>query len=254
MCFSQGGLSAMVVGTLICVGPPFFPRRPLRHSPPLPQVQLFPNSKTISHFSHFHLMSAQIPPPLLRFLPLSTFFPLPLIVDRPHSSTPYIASGIVAQHFLQINAIMLFPCGLPSGSDGTGREEYCFSFLQSSLNRKAQTLSHVAHHRNLAFKFLPRRPAFLQTLAGWRLCREKQIYCFIRGAHNHPAWKAVYHHHNPSPMSRLQCHNFRDGRILLASRTRYLTILLNSIASANVCRWHVDLSGRIGRSCYLRLM
>lgn len=236
MCSCPGGLSAMVVGTLICVGPPSSPRPLPRHSPPPHQVRLFPNSKSISHSSPFLLMSAQIPPPLLRFRPLSTF-PPPLLIVDPHSSTPSIASKIVQLHFYQIDAITLFLRGLLFGIDATGREESCFSFLRSSLNRKAQIFSHVAHRRNLACKFLPIKLAFLPTLAGWGLCRGKPIICFIREAHNHPAWRVVYHHHRLSSIStRLQhSHSLRHSRTLLAYRIRYLTIRLNSIASANIC-------------------
>lgn len=220
MCSSRGGRSAMGVGSLICVGPLSSPLQPLRHSPPLRQVRLFPNSKSISHLSPFLLTSAQILPPCLRFRPLARYSPPLLIVD-PHSSTLCITSGTVRLHFLRTNATTLFPRGPLSGIDATGPEEYCFSFLRSSLNHKAQALPHVAHRRNLAFKFLLRRLAFLLTLAGWELCRGNPITCFIKEAHNYPAWRAVYHHHRLLLMSRLQqSHNFRHSRTLLACRTR----------------------------------
>ena len=210
MCCCRGGLSAMAVGTLICVGPSSLPQ-PLRHSPLLRQVPLFPNSKSMSHFFHFLLTSAQIPPLLQRFRPLSTSsLPLP-IVDRPHSATLCIASGIVQLRFLQINAI---PRGL-SVTDGTDHAEYCFSFPQSSLSRKAQTFSHVAHRHHLALNFILRRLVILPTLVGWGLRRGKSIYCFIREAHSHPVWRAVYHHHRPSLISRpQQSHSLRYSRTI----------------------------------------
>lgn len=185
MCYCRGGLSATAVGTLICVGPSSLPLL-LRHSPLLRQVRLSPNSKSMSHFFHFLLTSAQILLLLLRSRPLSTSSLLPLIADHPHSAIVCIVSGIVRLRFLLFNAITLFPRGPLSVTDGTGRAENCFSFPQSSLS-KAQTFPHVAHRHNLTFNFLPRRLAIPRTLSGWGLCRGKPIYCFIREVHNHPA-------------------------------------------------------------------
>lgn len=220
MCCCRGGLSAMAVGILICVGPSSL-RQPPRRSPLLRQVRLSPDSKNMSHFSHFLLTFARILLLPLRFRPLSTFSLLPRIVDHPHSLIPSIASGVVRLHFSQINAITSFHRGLLSVTDGTGRAEYCFSFPQFLLSRQAQTFSHVVHRHNLPHSFLQRSLAILSTPAGWGLCRENPIYCFIREAHNHTVWRAVYHHHRPSSMSRPQhSHSLDYSRTLLACRTR----------------------------------
>lgn len=229
-----GGLNAMVVGTSICVGPSSL-RQPLRRNHLLHQVRLFPNSKNMSHFSHFLSTFAQTLPLLLNFRPLSIYF-LPLrIVDHSHSLIPYIASEIVQLCFLQINAITSFLRGLQFVTDGTGHAEYYSSSLQFS--HKAQISSHVAHPHNLVLNFLLKRLAVLTTLAGWGLHRGRPTYCFSREVHSQAAWRVVYHHHRPTSLiSRpQQSHSHHYKRILLACGTRYLTVLLNSIASANIC-------------------
>jgi len=228
----RGGLSATAVGISICVGPSS-PRLPLRHSLLLRLLQLFTNLKNMFHSFHFLLTSAPTLPLPPRCRPPSTYSLPPRIADHPQSLMPCIVPGIVRLHFLQTNAITLFLHDLLV-TDGTDRAEYCSSFLQFSLSRKAQTFSHAARRRNLALSFLQRRLVFLSTLLAQGR-RGKPIHCFIREAHNHTAWKAVYHHHRPSSMSILKhSHSPRYSRTLVACR--YLTILLNSIASANLCR------------------
>lgn len=211
MCCCRGGSSAMAVGILICAGLASL-LRPLRHNPHPHLVRPFPSSKSMYPFSHFLLTSAQIPPLLLRFRPLSTFTRPSRPVDHPYSLIPCIASGVVRLRFLQINAIILSLRGLLPATDGTDHAVYYFSFPQFSLSRKVRMSSHVAHRPILARNFLPRRIAILWTLVGRATRREKLIYCFIREVRNHLAWRAVYHHHTPSSMSRPRIHSCRYSR------------------------------------------
>ena len=228
----RGGLNAMTVGTLICVGHSSLPQL-LQQNPPLPRARLFLNLKNTSHSSPFLLTSAQIPPLRLKSRPLSTSLPPFLIVDHRRLLTLFIASGIVQPRFLQVNAAALFPRGPLLGTEDTDREECYSSSLQSSLSRMARILHHVARHHNLTLNFLQRRLAVLQTLAGWGPCLRKPIHCSIREAHSRPAWRTVYHHPRTSLMLRVQqSHSLED----IACRTQYFTIPLNSIASANACK------------------
>jgi len=215
MCFFQGGLNAMAVGTLICVGPSSLPQL-LQHNPPLLRVRLFLNLKSMSHSSRFPLTSAQIPPLHLKYHPPSILFPPLLIVDQRHSLTLFIASGIVQLRFLQIIATALSPRDPLLGTEDTDHEECYSSFLQSSLSRKVQILLRVARHRIPPLNFLPRRFAILQTLVGWGPCLRKLIHFSTREAHSLPAWRTVYHYHQISSMLRArQSHNLRYSRILL---------------------------------------